>query len=195
MNALRAIACDVSTTRSGQVDAQRIESSVRCIAKRTKRMGKETVKVTTSIATSTAAAAAVIGLVGAGVASAAPTMTEFGESQRLVDGAVISSYTVNDLQPSDDPVNLPVAGQLWEATTTVDAVQGAVTPAIPFFNARTDSGENYRVLFQAFAPEGLDGATLPQGGESSGKIYFDVTGAEPTSVVYNDAVQDRLAWG
>ena len=36
---------------------------------------------------------------------------------------------------------------------------------------------------------------LPQGAESTGKIYFDVTGAQPTSVVYNDAVADRLIWG
>lgn len=69
-----------------------------------------------------------------------------------------------------------------------------MTPAIPFFNARTDTGENYRVLFQAASPEGLSAEAVPQGQETEGKIYFDVTGAEPTSIVYNDAVTDRLVW-
>jgi hypothetical protein len=50
------------------------------------------------------------------------------------------------------------------------------------------------VLFQAAAAQGLNGAPVPQGQTSTGKIYFDVTGAQPTSVVYNDGVQDRLIW-
>jgi hypothetical protein len=35
---------------------------------------------------------------------------------------------------------------------------------------------------------------MPPGGSSTGKIYFDVIGDEPTSIVYNDAVQGLLAW-
>jgi uncharacterized protein DUF1942 len=143
----------------------------------------------------TTAAAAAIALSGAAIASANPDIAQFGVPQKLVDGAVVSDYTVSGLHPSNDVVNVPVAGRLWEATTTVKATQGSVTPAIPFFNARAANGENYRVLFQANAPEGVSGTTLPQGGTSTGKIYFDVTGANPTNVVYNDAVQDRLIWG
>ena len=88
----------------------------------------------------------------------------------------------------------PVTGGLGTPERLVDAVHGTVTPAIPFFNARAADGANYRVRYQAFAPEGLSGATLNQGGKSTGKVYFDVTGASPTRVVYNDAVQDRLLW-
>jgi hypothetical protein len=108
---------------------------------------------------------------------------------------MVTAYTVSNLRPSDDAVNFPVAETLWEDTTTVDAVQGTVTPANPFFNARADNGQNYRALYQALAPDGVSGTPLPQGAESSGQVYFDVTGAQPTSVVYNDAVQDRLVWG
>ena len=36
--------------------------------------------------------------------------------------------------------------------------------------------------------------TLTQGDESTGKVYFDVTGAKPTTVAYSDAVADRLVW-
>lgn len=75
---------------------------------------------------------------------------------------MVTAYTVSGLRPSNDVVNAPVAGRLWEATTTVDAVQGTVTPAIPFLNARTDNGQNYGVLFQAAAPQGLNGAPVPR---------------------------------
>ena len=56
---------------------------------------------------------------------------------------------MEDLQPSKDVVNVPINGQLYEATVKVNAERGTVTPAIPFFNARSDNGQNYRVLFQA----------------------------------------------
>jgi hypothetical protein len=35
---------------------------------------------------------------------------------------------------------------------------------------------------------------VPQGSQSSGKIYFDVVGDVPNSVVYNDGVQDLMVW-
>jgi hypothetical protein len=49
---------------------------------------------------------------------------------------------------------------------------------MPMFNARAESGANYRVI----------GGTVP------GKLYFDVVGDVPNSVVYNDGVQDLLTW-
>jgi hypothetical protein len=153
---------------------------------------KKWTKITTTSASAVALAAAGFG--GAASASAAPTMAQFGTAQPLTDGLAVSEYTVEDLQPSNDVVNVPVTGKLYEATVKVDAKQGTVTPAIPFFNARADNGQNYRVLFQAPAPEGISGMTLTQGNESTGKIYFDVTGAKPTTVAYNDAVTDRLVW-
>ncbi len=140
------------------------------------------------------ASAAIIGIGAAAPAVAAPSTARFGTAQRLTDVDVVASYTVWRPMPSVDVVNVPISGKLYEAKTTVEAIEGAVTPAIPFFNARTASGDNYRVLWQAYAPEGLSGSTLPQGSKATGKIYFDVTGAPPTSVVYNDAVQDRLIW-
>ena len=35
---------------------------------------------------------------------------------------------------------------------------------------------------------------MPPGGSSTGKLYFDVVGDVPNSVVYNDGVRDLLAW-
>jgi len=99
---------------------------------------------------------------------------------------------VSGLSPSSDAIPYPVSGRLYEATVTVDALGGWVSPLIPLFNARAESGQNYRVL--ANAPEGLSGAAVPPGGSSTGKIYFDVVGDEPNSVVYNDGVQDLLVW-
>ncbi len=104
--------------------------------------------------------------------------------------APMIGYTVQGLSPNSDPV--PVNGQLYEATVTVDALGGWVTPLIPLFNARAISGANYRVL--ANAPGGLSSASVPPGGSETGKLYFDVVGDVPNSVVYNDASQDLLAW-
>jgi uncharacterized protein DUF1942 len=85
-------------------------------------------------------------------------------------------------------------GTLWEATATVEAVRGTVTPLIPNLNARADNGRNYQALWEAFMPQGISGATIPQGARSTGKIYFDVTGQTPSRVMYDNGVQDLLIW-
>ena len=45
------------------------------------------------------------------------------------------------------------------------------------FNARARNGETYRVLFGAATPQGVNPATIAQGQQTTGKLYFDVTGA------------------
>jgi len=147
--------------------------------------------ITLSVA---AASAGLIGIMGAAPAGADAASAGYGSPQSVTDVDVVTSYTVWQPQPSSDVINVPIVGKLYESKVLVAAVEGAATPSIPFFNARSGN-DNYRVLWQAYAPNGLSGATLPQGANASGKIYFDVTGAAPTSVVYNDAVQDRLRWG
>ncbi|MFS0900831.1 DUF1942 domain-containing protein, partial [Mycolicibacterium litorale] len=62
------------------------------------------------------------------------------------------------------------------------------------FNARAKNGETYRALWQVATPQGVNPATLGQGQQTTGKLYFDVTGAQPDSVVYNDGGQDLLVW-
>jgi Domain of unknown function (DUF1942) len=130
-------------------------------------------------------------------AVADPTVDTFGGWNRLIDdgGAVITIWKVSDLKPSTDTIpGYPLAGKLWEATAAVRAAKGTVTPIIPDFNARAANGTNYQVLWQAAAPAGISGATIPQGTKSSGKLYFDVTGPSPTQVVYNNAGTDLLVW-
>ena len=73
-------------------------------------------------------------------------------------------------------------------------VFATVTPAVPQFNARADNGINYRVLWQANTPNGISGATITQGQQSTGKIYFDVTGPPPTTVALNNGMEDLLIW-
>lgn len=142
--------------------------------------------------------AVTIGITSAPTAAAFPNSVSFGSSEKLydADNTVITSLTVTGLKQSDDRIgNVPLAGQLWEATATIEAVKGTVTPAIPFFNSRTPNNENYRVLFQAFAPEGINPENILEGGKATGKIYFDVTGAAPTKVAYNNGVEDLIIWG
>jgi Domain of unknown function (DUF1942) len=124
-------------------------------------------------------------------ASAANNIKPFGQQETLNDygtGAPMIGYTVTGLNPSSDAV--PHNGQLYEATVTVEGLGGWATPIVPMFNARAESGENYRVIVGA--PGGPPAA--PPGGSSTGKLYFDVVGDVPNSVVYNDGTQDLLVW-
>ncbi len=141
-----------------------------------------------------AAAAAAIALSTAPVGSAAP-VAPFGAVQTLTNagGQVVTGYTVNYLAPSLDVVGYPVAGRLYQASVVVEALQGTVTPLLPMFNARAANGDTYRMLA---VPSwgGIQGLTLAQGQKSSGRIYFDVVGQVPNSVVYNNGAEDLLIW-
>ncbi|WP_142389935.1 DUF1942 domain-containing protein, partial [Mycobacterium sp. shizuoka-1] len=78
--------------------------------------------------------------------------------------------------------------------TSLNGFYGRIVGAKSNFNARAAGGANYPVLWQAATPQGISGATLQQGDTSWGKLYFDVTGPAPTSVVYNNGVEDLLVW-
>ena len=129
------------------------------------------------LAAPVSAAAIMISVAASAVvpASAASNIKPFGQAETLLDpitGAPQITYTVDGLNPSSDAV--PHNGQLYEATVTA---QGGM-PMVWMFNARAESGANYRVI----------------GGGIPGKLYFDVVGDVPNSVVYNDGVQDLLTW-
>ncbi len=154
--------------------------------------------------TSIMAPMAVAGIAALGIsmapmaaADAYPTTGPFGGTQELVDadGAVVTGWTVGELEPSDDvlPGYQPV-GTLYEADATVTAVKGTVTPIIANFNARTADGVNYRAIFTVPTPDGVSPATLAEGASSEGELFFDVTGPVPNSVVYNAGGRDLLIW-
>jgi hypothetical protein len=127
--------------------------------------------------------------------AAPPTMGGFGTSEQLVDGPLITNYTVSNLQPAN--VTIPgytPKGQLYQANVTAQANSGAVTPVVSDFNARAASGQQYRVIDTVPVPNGLSPAPILQGNQSTGTLYFDVTGAQPNQVVYNDGTQDVLLW-
>lgn len=155
-------------------------------------------KITRLVATAAAAAAvATIGFTAAPIASAYPNVGKLGTAIRMDDtvGNVQLSWQVSNLKPSTDTIpGLPVAGKLWEATATVKAISGPVTPQIPNFNAVAPNQAAYRVLWQANTPQGISGATIAQGQQSTGKIYFDVTGAAPNTVTLNNGIEDLMIW-
>lgn len=157
-------------------------------------------KISTMITTAVAIVGmATIAFTSAPIAkSAYPVTGKLGSELTMTDsvGQVELGWTVSDLKSSTDTVpGYPVAGQLWEATATVKAIRGTVTPAISQFNARTAGGVNYRVLWQVAGPNTISGGTIPQGAQSTGKIYFDVTGPSPTMVAMNNGMEDLLIWG
>jgi Domain of unknown function (DUF1942) len=158
------------------------------------------VKVTAILAALTATVVmGIIGTATAPIASAAyPINGKLGSELTMTDtvGQVVLSWRVSNLKPSSDVMpGYPVTGQIWEATTTVKAIRGSVTPAISQFNAVAPNQDAYRVLWQVASPANISGATIPEGAESTGKIHFDVTGARPTTVTMNNGMEDLMTWG
>lgn len=157
-------------------------------------------KIGTGIMAAAASAAiAAAGIVGAPSAAADPATGSFGSWQKITDqngsAVTIAAWGVSKPKPSSDTIpGYPLAGTLYEADAGYKAIQGPGTPIIPNLNARTSDGGNYRVLWQAATPQGLSGGTVNQGDSSKGKVYFDVTGAPPTSVAYFNGATDLIVW-
>lgn len=150
----------------------------------------------TAITAALAATVAASGAVGIGapIAFAETSTQTIGSEGRLVDGNVVQAWTISNLKPSTDVIPHQVNGTLWEATATDKAIEGAATPIVSNINARAKSGQTYRALFGAATAQGVNPATLGPGQETTGKVYFDVTGDTPDSVVYNAGGQDLLVW-
>lgn len=155
----------------------------------------------TSIKTSVAAAAVAAVATATAVPAASatyPIVGKLGSALTMTDsvGQVMLSWTVGGLKPSADVMpGYPVAGTLWEATATVKALRGSVTPAVSQFNAVAPNKAAYRVLWQVASPVNISAATLPQGSSATGKIHFDVTGPAPTTVTMNNGMEDLMIWG
>lgn len=143
-----------------------------------------------------AAGIAAVGVFTAATASAAPPNIQgFGTSEKLVDGPMVTDYTVSNLQPSNVVIpGYAPKGTLYQADVTARAESGVVTPMVNDFIARGPNGQNYRVIDKVAAPGSLNPAPIAQGSESTGKLYFDVTGAPPNGVAYNAGMQDILIW-
>jgi hypothetical protein len=143
-----------------------------------------------------AAAIAAVSVFGAAPASAAPPNIQgFGASESLIDGPMVTTYTVNNLVPSN--VTIPgytPKGTLYQADITAKSEGGVVTPMVRDFSARGPNGQTYKVIDKVEVPNGLNPAPIPPGSESTGTLYFDATGAPPNGVVYNDGLQDILIW-
>ena len=153
-------------------------------------------KTTTIIKTAIGAAGiAAISLTTAGSASAAPNIQGFGTSEPLIDGPMITNYTVSNLQPST--ITIPgytPKGKLYQADIVVRSDGGVVTPLVRDFSARGPNGQTYKLIDTVEVPNGLNPTPLSQGSEAKGTLYFDATGAPPNGVVYNDGLQDVLMW-
>ncbi|MCB0942100.1 MAG: DUF1942 domain-containing protein [Mycobacterium sp.] len=117
-----------------------------------------------------------IGAVNVAPAWATDNIKPFGEPEGLngPNSLPYITYTVKNLAPSSDPV--PHNGTLYAARLVVD---GNYPPQIERFGARTESG----LFYPAIA-----------GYSNLGKLYFDVVGPIPNSVVWNDGIRDILAW-
>lgn len=141
-----------------------------------------------------------IGMFAAGAAAAcvwAPTALADDRTVQVemgspADAGVGQSWTVTDLRPSADAIAFAPAGTLWEASVTAAPAGGGV-PVVPGFSARSDQ-DNYPVLWTVPSQLGVSPAPVAAGQTATGKLYFDVTGSAPTSVVYSSSGQDTAVW-
>jgi hypothetical protein len=142
-----------------------------------------------------AAGIAAVSLATAGSASAAPNIQGFGTSEPLIDGPMVTNYTVSNLQPSTIAIpGYTPKGTLYQADIVARSDGGVVTPQVRDFSARGPNGQTYKLIDSVEVPNGLNPAPIAQGSESKGTLYFDATGAPPNGVVYNDGLQDILMW-
>ena len=74
---------------------------------------------------------------------------------------------------------MPHNGTLYAARLFVDGFGGNANPQIERFGARAESGDFYPAI---------------PGYSNLDKLYFDVVGPVPNSVVWNDGIRDILAW-
>jgi hypothetical protein len=156
------------------------------------------VKFTTSTVKTAIGAAgiAAVSVVAATTVSAAPPNIQgFGTSEPLIEGPLVTTYTVSNLQPSSMAIpGYTPKGTLYQADITARSDGGVVTPMVRDFSARGPNGQIYKLIDKVEVPNGLNPAPIAQGSESRGTLYFDVTGAPPNGVVYNDGMQDILIW-
>jgi len=152
-------------------------------------------KTTVKTAIGAAGIAAVSVFAAATASAAGPNIQGFGASESLNDGPMVTSYTVSNLQPSSLTIpGFTPKGTLYQADITARSDGGIVTPMVRDFSARGPNGQTYKLIDKVEVPNGLNPAPIPQGSESTGTLYFDVTGAPPNGVVYNDGLQDILMW-
>jgi hypothetical protein len=165
---------------------------------RQRKIREPIVKFTTKIVQTAIGAAgiAAVGVFAPATASAAPpNIQEFGTSESLIDGPMVTAYTVSNLQPSTIAIpGYTPKGTLYQADVAATSDGGTVTPMVRDFSARGPSGHTYKLIDKVEAPNSLNPAPIPQGSESRGTLYFDVTGAPPMGVVYNDGQQELLIW-
>src|ERR1700758_2563738 len=135
-------------------------------------MGRRTqMKITRLVTTAVAAVVvATISFTSAPIASAYPNVGKLGSTLQMTDsvGQVVLSWTVNNLKPSSDTIpDLPVYGKHYEATDTVKAIQGPHAPQLPGYTAVPPNQAAHGLRRQAATPQGISGATIPQGQQSS----------------------------
>lgn len=128
-----------------------------------------------------AATVVTLGLAGvtAAPAWAADSIKVFGQQETLngPNGLPYIGYAVGKLAPSSDAV--PHNGTLYAAKLVVDGFGANYPIFIERFGARAESGDFYPSIW---------------GASNAGKLYFDVVGPIPNSVVFNDGTRDLLAW-
>src|ERR1700742_5277913 len=130
------------------------------------------VKITTTTVKTAIGAAgiAAVSVVAAATASAAPPNIQgFGTSEPLIDGPMVTNYTVSNLQPSNIAIpGYTPKGTLYQADVVARSDGGTVTPQARDFPARGPNGQTYKLIDSVEGPNGLNSAPIPQGSQTKG---------------------------
>src|SRR6516225_11971496 len=120
------------------------------------RRERNTMKATTTAVKSAIAAGgiAAASVFAAATASAAgPNIQGFGTSEQLVDGPLITNYTVSNLQQSNAAIpGYTPKGTLYQADITARSDGGTVTPMVRDFSARGPNGQTYKLIDKVGVP-------------------------------------------
>ena len=126
------------------------------------------------------------------------TAKHAGIRYQRIAGRRANGYRLHGEQPAaqhhSDSRGYTPKGTLYQADITATSDGGTVTPMVRDFSALAAQRSHLQADRQRCGPERRSPAPIPQGSESRGTLYFDVTGAPPMGVAYNDGQQELLIW-
>lgn len=129
-------------------------------------MGEVIVKISETATNTAVGAVAIAGLsvLSAATAVAEPAIQPFGGTEDLVDGPLVTAYTVSNLGPTNVVIpGYQPNGKPYQADVTARADQGTVTPLVTDFNARAASSGTYHVVNSVPVPDGIPPGPIAPG--------------------------------
>lgn len=116
-----------------------------------------------------------------------------GQTQEISAGGKTLNVTVADLVPATpSQFAMPVKGELFQATVTIQGIEGTMPVNPMYVSARATDGTSYKSALGTIDGQ-LDATDVSAGDTIKGNVAFDVTGAPIASIRYEGPLGDQLA--